>query len=114
MKYDVFEIVVNKRTIAYCSIDKENNKFGYIPVEDESLATVLKYIVDEPIMSLTVSLDNGLCRESFEPKDDLFLKALAYHLPRKYKVSNLHQRESDKNMKSFLRELAGYEEEMTA
>ena len=102
MTYETFEIVINDITVAYCAIDKENNQFGYVPVEDETLSTVLKYVVDEPTLNLTVSLDDSMQLQNFEPKDELFIKALNYHLPRKYHVANVQERETDKSLKSYL------------
>jgi len=102
MTYETFEIVINDITVAYCAIDKEHNQFGYAPVEGETLSTVLKYIVDEPVFNLTVSLDDGMQMQNIEPKDDLFIKALNHHLPRKYHIANVQKRETDKNMKSYL------------
>ena len=105
MNYHTFEIAVDAITVAYCCIDKEHNQLGYVPIEDETLSTVLRYIIDDPHLSLTVDLDNTLQLQTFQPKDELFLKALSYHLPRKYKIKNIAIQESDKSMYDFLKSL---------
>ena len=102
MTYETFEIVINDTTVAYCAVDKKRNQFGYAPVEDESLSTVLKYVVDEPSLNLTVLLDDGMQFRAIEPKDDLFIKALNHHLPRKYHVANVQKCNTDKSIKSYL------------
>jgi hypothetical protein len=102
MTYQIFDITINDRVVAHGCIDKQNNKFGFIPKEDEKMATILKYIVDAPIFDLMTSFDNGVRIEKTQPKDNLFMDALIYHLPRKYKVSNVRTQESDKSISKVL------------
>ena len=102
MTYQIFDITIHDRVVAYGCIDKQNNKFGFILKEDEKMATILKYIVDAPIFDLMTSFDNGVKIEKTQPKDNLFIDALIYHLPRKYHVSNIRTYESDKSVQKLL------------
>jgi hypothetical protein len=66
------------------------------------MATILKYIVDEPVFGLMTSFDNGVRLEQAEPKDSQFIDALTYHLPRKYHISNVRTETSDKSISKLL------------
>jgi hypothetical protein len=102
MTYQVFDITINDRVVAHGCVDKANNRFGFIPREDEKMATILKYIVDEPVFGLMTSFDNGVRLEQAEPKDSQFIDALTYHLPRKYHISNVRTETSDKSISKLL------------
>ena len=102
MIYETFEIVINDTTVAYCAVDKEKKQFGYVPVEDETLSTILKFVVDDPMMGFLVDTEDGLRQRKVEPGDEMFLSVLGYHLPIKYHIANVQQQETDKEMKLFL------------